>query len=253
MVHRDRVTLVAGPVLRWTRAALLAAVCTSTGSFAHHLADGLMPGPTAIFALFCVCAIAAGSMLGRPASALRITVLLMGGQTFIHGALTAMSGHRGHPQMTVRAPAPMPVQAPRSPQGRRVGSYYDVAYGNQGPRAARTELTIPAPIQHILADLTGPHAAMAIAHLAAAAIVGLWLARGEAALWTVLLLTAGSTRDLVRRVLGAHGASLAHLSGVATYKSGVVEALRWSSWSPPRSLMLARRVSRRGPPAELRH
>ncbi len=249
MVHRDPVTPVAGPALRWGRAGLLAAVCTGSGSFAHHLADGLMPGPTAIVVLFCVCVVTAGSVLGRPASTLRIMVLLMGGQTFIHGALTAMSGHRGDPPVTV--PAPVPAPAP-VPDGRRVGSYYDVVYANPGLGARHAELTVPEPVQHILADLTGPHAAMALAHLAAAAVVGLWLARGEAALWTVLLLTAGTTRQLLRCLLAAHGAPLTHFTGAATQTRGVGEALRWASWNPPRSLMLARRVSRRGPPVLLR-
>ena len=252
MPHPDPVTTVAGPALRWSRALLLAAVCTTSGGLAHHLADGLMPGPAAVLALFCVCVLTAGSALGRPASTRRIMVLLLGGQTFIHGALTAMSGHRGDPRPSplARAEVPDPSFSTGAVDGRRVGSYYDVVYAHRGAVDA-TELTVPAPVQHILVDMTGPHAAMAVAHLAAAAVVGLWLARGEAALWTVLLVTAGTTRRLVQCLRAAHGLLLTSLTTVRVQARGVVDALRWASGDPPRSLMLARRVLRRGPPVLL--
>ena len=48
-----------------------------------------------------------------------------------------------------------------------------------------------------MADLTGAHAVMALAHLAAAVLVGLWLAVGERALWH--LRRAGRRRRPERR------------------------------------------------------
>ena len=42
------------------------------------------------------------------------------------------------------------------------------------------QLSVPYPIQHLMADLTGAHALMAGTHLLAAIVVGLWLAKGSA-------------------------------------------------------------------------
>jgi hypothetical protein len=46
-----------------------------------------------------------------------------------------------------------------------------------------------APWSHLVADL-GAHAPMMAAHLATAVVVALWLARGERALWDLLVLAA---------------------------------------------------------------
>ena len=248
MAHSSDVHLVAGPSLRWSRAVVLATVCLGSGSVAHRLANGLMPGPVAMLVLYLCCVAGAGTFLGRPASALRIVILLMTGQTFIHAALTAMSGHRGDPPLNVaaRVPTPLPAAALES-HGPRVGSFYDQVYATRAG-AARTELVLPAPVQHILADLTGPHAAMAVAHLVAAGVIGLWLARGEACLWSVMLLVAGGAGERVRLLLRAHGQLLTRLGLVAKAPPGMLDASRRPPSTPPRSLMLARRVSRRGPP-----
>lgn len=130
----------ASAALRWGRAALLASVALGTGVVAHVSADGRMAGPVPILVLYAVTTACAASLLGRPATTTRIVVLLVAGQTMVHGVLTAMSGHRGDP----------PLQ-----------------------RAAAAPLAIPAPAQHLVADLSGPHAVMALAHLAAAVAVGL--------------------------------------------------------------------------------
>src|SRR3954468_21066272 len=62
--------------------------------------------------------------------------------------------------------------------------------GQRGGAAGdRVQRVLPYPVQHLIADLTGAHAVMALGHLAAAVVVGLWLAMGERALWTGLPLT----------------------------------------------------------------
>jgi hypothetical protein len=50
-------------------------------------------------------------------------------------------------------------------------------------------------------DLTGPNMLMAMAHLAAAALVGWWLSSGEQALWSLICLMRERSADLVRRLL----------------------------------------------------
>lgn len=95
-----------GPLLRWTRVAMLAAVAPVSALVAHVSADGLLPGWPALIVLYVICCGTAGTLLGRPASTLRVVVLLMAGQTFIHGALTSLSGHRGDPPPTRVTPSP---------------------------------------------------------------------------------------------------------------------------------------------------
>src|SRR6478735_3609046 len=157
----------AGGALRWTRARLL--------------------GPAVLGLLFLLCVAGAAALLGRPASTLRVVAMTVAGQTFVHGFLTAMSGHRGDPPLrrAVATPAPVPATVPTG-QGRS-GSYFDLVYAPVHPGTG-AQLVLPAPVQHLMADLTGPHAVMALAHVAAAVVVGLWLAVGERALWHLVVL-----------------------------------------------------------------
>jgi hypothetical protein len=125
---------------------------------------------------------------------------------------------------------------------------YDQLYANQP--SVGSQLTVPAPVQHLLADLTGPHAVMALAHLAAAAVVGLWLAIGERALWTVLALMGDGLRSLVAATVAAYYACVSLLLGTG-YLRGPHDPSR--SWGgavdvSPRVRVLARTLSRRGPP-----
>jgi hypothetical protein len=249
MVVMDR---SAGPLLRWARAVLLAAVAMASGTLAHASAGGLIPGRTALLVLFGICVVIAATLLGRPASTLRVVVLVMAGQTFIHGSLTALAGHKGDPPPT-HSPAPRPlpqVPVPQAGSGSRSGSLYDQLYANRSTATAPPQLTVPAPVQHLLADMTGPHAAMALAHLAAAALVGLWLARGERALWTILDLMQAArnglahslvtSRALLRLVLGRLASVLARRVG----RPASAETVR----TRPTTRLLARSVVRRGPP-----
>ena len=82
----------ASATLRWSRALLLAAVAFGLGLVGHLAAGGLVPGPTGLLALYAVTAIACAALLGRPASALRITALVVAGQAAIHTVLTAAAG-----------------------------------------------------------------------------------------------------------------------------------------------------------------
>ena len=251
----ERMDPPAGAALRWTRATVLAAVAMASGVIAHLCAGGLLPGRIAFGVLFVICVLAAASLLGRPASTLRVVVLLITGQTFIHATLTALSGHKGDPTLT-RAPVTT-TQHLTMPAGGggRVGSLYDQMYASQ-PGAARTQLTVPAPVQHLMADLTGPHAAMALAHLAAAVVVGLWLAKGERALWALLALMADEVLEMIRPVL------LASCTACALIVTLVGTTLRLLARArpdfgdspgalPPRAHRLSRAVVRRGPPTLL--
>jgi hypothetical protein len=245
----------AGTVLRWCRALLLATVAFVAGVAAHLGADGLMPGRAALVVLFLTCTAGAAVFLGRPASRLRVVMLLVGGQTFIHGGLTALAGHRGDPPL-VRTPvaAPVPDFRTASGAGGRVGSLMDQFYAGQPGIAAgeRVQLAVPYPVQHLIADLTGAHAAMALGHLAAAVVVGLWLAMGERALWAVLTLTG----DLLARTLDPSMRWLAAAGAIHLVGTAMRDALRrvvpaYLVLLPAWERVLSRTLVLRGPPVSL--
>ncbi len=232
----------AGGALRWTRALLLAVVAMGSGVIAHLSADGRLPGPWVLALLFLLCVAGAAALLGRPASTLRVVVMTVAGQTFVHGFLTALSGHRGDPPLrrVVAPPAAAPV--PVHTGQHRTGSYFDLVYAptHQGTGAP---LVLPAPVQHLMADLTGAHAVMALAHLAAAVLVGLWLAVGERALWHLVVLAADGVRSVVAAACSSYArvrwGARALLAPLPLRDDGPLPRLRQ---------VLDRVVVRRGPP-----
>ena len=208
------------PVLRWARALLLAVVALAAGAVAHATAGGLMPGPGVMLILLLIGTMAAAALLGRPASTRKVVLLVMSGQASVHLALTALAGHAGD----VRPSAPA-LLLPAS--GRKGASLYD----QMMPTTPRAQLRTPDWVLHLVDDLTGPHAVMAIAHLAAAALVGLWLAAGEQALWSVVLLAV--------RPVAPEAAVVPFLPRLPVARRAVAH---------PRSPWLGAQPRRRGPP-----
>jgi hypothetical protein len=187
--------------LRWLRALTLAAAALLAGSLAHLGADGTLPGPVALTGLLAVATAVTAALLRHAASTRRVLALLVGGQAAIHLALTAASGHHedGPPEPALTGPALW--------------------------------------LHHLSEDLTWDHAAMAVAHAAAAAAVGLWLAHGERAVWRLVAIAGQAVVAVVRplplpRVLGTPRVV------------PLTETLL-----PPTLPAAARSVRRRGPPA----
>lgn len=69
----------ASHLLRWSRALVLAGACLLTGSVAHTMADGLLPGVRSWVVLAVLATGACAVFLGRPASRFRVVVLTVGG------------------------------------------------------------------------------------------------------------------------------------------------------------------------------
>lgn len=226
-------TRVAAPVL-WLRALFAGSFAFFLGLAGHVMADGLLPGPALLTVLFLGTVLVSLPFLARPASRLRMLVLLLGGQTFIHLAFTLTAGHVGDPQRPSTGlahgvgPASLPTVG-----GQRVGSFQDAFHGT----AAQPAQTPTLPVHHLVADLQA-HAPMMVAHLAAAALVALWLAYGERVVFTVLTVTAGLVLALVRPVLPV---AVPVLATATTYAAERV-ATRL------RQLLLTRPAQRRGPP-----
>lgn len=239
---QDRAT----PALRWWRALVLAGVAFGLGLGAHVSAGGLVPGRAGLAILFALTLTGCAAFLGRAASTLRVTTLVVAGQAFIHTVLTASSGHAGDPTPHATAPVSTPTGDPVSLAGAgRSGSLHDI-YERGSVARGTGQLVVPDWAQHLVDDLTGPHAAMAVAHVVAAALVGLWLASGERALWALIRLSRSAVATTVQQLRAA----LAALAPVPP-----VDATQPRLEPGParrlHSVLLATTHSRRGPPALL--
>ncbi|WP_459975792.1 hypothetical protein [Nocardioides pyridinolyticus] len=195
--------LRAGPGLRVARGLVTATVAGGLGLVAHVAAGGLLPPVIWLILLYAAIATVAIASMGGPAGLFRMIVLVGGGQFATHLMLTLLAGHAGD-HLPARAPSTHTDGFVAEVGSGRRGSLYDLTMGRPEPLSGG-EFVMPHWLTHILDDLTGPHAAMAFAHLAAAAVVAWWLAQGEAALWTVLALLAASVVRVLTRFTSMHG------------------------------------------------
>lgn len=221
------------------RAGVVAALGFGLGVLGHVSADGLLPGPGALAGGFLACWVASSHLLRRPASTPRLVAMLVGGQFAVHLFLSTLAGHRGDAPAAA-APAtvvpPTPLALPEV-NGQRVGSLY-AAYAASAPRVpgdGGTGLAVP----HVVQDLVA-HAPMMLVHVLAAVLVGLWLACGERALWSLLGLAG-------RRLVGAFRARPATPVLVRPARSLVLPR----TVPRPTGSLLAQPCSRRGPPLVL--
>lgn len=195
----------AGWGLRLVRALLLALVTLLLAVVAHSTAGGLLPPPWTFGVMLVLATAGNALLLDREASRVEVVGLLVAGQTALHLALSALAGHRGE------APA--------------------------GSASAGT--AILDALHHVVAD-AGSQLPMTLAHLLAAVGSGLWLARGERALWTCLRTVANAARGVVVRVPGEVTPLLRRPA--APLPPALLVA------GPPRLVHLRGSVVRRGPP-----
>ncbi|WKN47062.1 hypothetical protein [Nocardioides sp. Arc9.136] len=222
------------PVVLWARALLVTLLAVFLGAAGHVTADGLLPGPGVLALVVVVGSVASAALLSRPASTLRVVGLLVAGQAAVHAVLTATGGHVGDaPTSPGRAAAEPAGAVLPLVDGRRMGSLQE-AY-ESGSHAVAPAL----PVGHLLDDLSA-HAPMMAVHLVAAVLVGLWLAAGERALWTLVALASA----VVLRPL------LLALALVLAAPVVVTTPAHAPATRPARrpTDLLARCVVRRGPP-----
>jgi hypothetical protein len=221
------------PCVLWARASGVGALAFFFGVAGHVTADGLLPGPGLLAGLLAFSVLSSAPLLNRPAGPLRLVSMLVGGQAAIHLVLTVTAGHAGDPASAASGPGraaalgALPVS-----DGHRVGSLQDAYQGVAGQPA----MTPALPVGHLVNDLSA-HAPMMAAHLAAAALVGLWLAHGERCLWTVLALTGRRVLAVVLLLVPVP------LAPASRWRHAAVAIL-----AGPRSRWLVRPDSRRGPP-----
>lgn len=228
-------TVVPTPVAVWARAGVLGTVAMATGTASHVLGQGHLPGPVALTVLLAVCVVAAALFLRVRATPGRLVLLVVAGQTAVHGALSSLAGHRGDP-----APAAVPAPAAPLGEGRpsRFFDHYEAVAASSAAQPGSDWLA------HQVEHLTAQGPAMVLAHLGGAVALGLFLAVGESALWSLVALAVARAQVRARACVHA---------GVARgVRRGV--ALRASLLGVPvlpslRPTLLDRRPPRRrGPP-----
>ncbi|MGD9960840.1 MAG: hypothetical protein AB7U42_15615 [Nocardioides sp.] len=223
--HMDRCVL-------WARAGALGSIAFGLGIAGHVSAEGLLPGPVVLVVMLLVALLSSASLLKRPASGLRLVAMLVGGQTLVHLALTVTAGHAGDPVRTSLGHRSTALSSLPVVDGHRVGSLQDAYQSVAGQPSGTPTL----PVGHLVNDMS-THAPMMIAHLAAAALVGLWLAYGEHCLWTVIALTGRRVRAITYALVPL----LIDLPGSGARSGGLTLAVPVCWWQ-------ARPPSRRGPP-----
>lgn len=228
-----------GPGLRVARGVVAAAVAVGLGLTAHVSAGGLLPPAGWMILIVAGAATVAVASMGSPAGFVRLMVLVGGGQFATHLMLTALAGHDGD-HRPVRVPLTNAQERIADVDSGRSGSLHDLMMGRVEP-STDGDFVLPHWASHIVDDVTGPHAAMAVAHLAAAAIVAWWLARGEQALWTVLTLLGASVMQALVRLIAAY--DIAPLFARPS-TPGTVQAQRWCLLLAP----MTGGLGRRGPP-----
>ncbi|MXG91977.1 hypothetical protein [Nocardioides flavescens] len=225
--------LRADAVVRALRGAVTGSVAWTLGLLAHVAAGGLLPGPGWLVAtLLAACGVGAAA-LGAPARLPGLVALVAGGQFAVHLVLTALAGHGPHPVARPVSPATLVP----SYDGPRRGSLYDLTTGAGTERLAAGP---PHWVQHVVDDISGPHALMALAHLVAASAVAAWLAVGESALWVLVCLLAVGVLALVRLAVP-----------VAAPSRSLLPASALTRLARPLPPPLLGALARRGPPRVL--
>jgi small-conductance mechanosensitive channel len=203
------------PAVLWARAALLGSLVCLLGVAGHVTAGGELPGPVWLALLPAVSVPLCAPLLARPASALRLVVVLVTGQALVHLFLTTTAV---------------------APDGHRAGSLQEhvdagMAGGPNGPALDAVR---------VAGDVSA-HLPMLALHLLAAVLVGLGLALAERALWTLVALgSAALVRPLLLAWALVHARAVAPVRDLVTVPAG-----------PPvlrSSQRIARSVVRRGPP-----
>jgi hypothetical protein len=247
------------------------------------VAAGLAAGQFALHAFFClmcapVSALASGSASGIGSGAVAGSVSGTGpgagafpGSGVLALAARLRCGGLGAPLTTAQAasvvqragldPAMSSASMPGMPGMHGVpgtpGMHGMPGMGGTGgmagmhgmlPAVLGTRMAVPTRPGDLLHLLPSP--AMALAHLVAAALLGLVLWRGDAALW---LLTSRPAKAALRRLLGAFTAGLRALAAVAGAAEAVRRlcraARRHRRHAPRRPRPAAAPAVRRGPPA----
>jgi hypothetical protein len=218
--------MTSGAVLRGMRVLTLPSVLFTTGLAGHVAGDGATPAGWVLVALFVLTVVAVVPFVGTTLSPAGVVALLVGGQGVLHAALQQLGG------TAVTATTTMSSGGSGGPVSPAHSSHLMMH-----PDAAASH-------GFVMPLMGGGHLVMLLAHLAAAVVVGVWLAAGEPALWMLLALTARPLRDAWGAVAAAaRGAGAVAVSCPRLQTGwGLRRVVHGSMWT-------AGVISLRGPPA----
>jgi hypothetical protein len=212
-------------VRRGMRVLTLPSVLFASGLAGHLAGGGATPPDWVLVALFMLTVVAVAPFAGAALSPARVVALLIGGQGVLHVALQLLGG-------TFTATTDMPGAA----TGPVTGS---------APASSHVMMQHGAEASHgpVMSLMSGGHLVMLLAHLAAAVMVGVWLAAGERALWMLLAVTARPLVDAWRTIVAvARGVGAVVVNGPRVQSGwGLRRVVRGWIWS-------SGVISLRGPP-----
>lgn len=172
--------------LRALRAALFAVVCVTLAAVGHSSMSAHSVPPASLLAAFAVTTVLAWAAAGRRRGSVAVATGLVGVQGALHMIFGA-GEHGGSGGGT----AEMPTVVLADPYLAHAAHLAHMAHSGHAMGGATTG---PAP---------DSGAGMLAAHLLAALACGLWLARGEAALFTLTRTAGARARTPLRLLLAA--------------------------------------------------
>ncbi|GAB2760196.1 hypothetical protein GCM10027039_20500 [Terrabacter koreensis] len=213
--------------VRWVRAAVLTLLVVASTLAAHVTGGGVLPDPTMLLPVCALATLASAAVLRRPLSWWWSAIVLLAGQTALHGALQLL-----------------PATATATATGTSGGT---AGMAGHAARAAPSHLGVDPGVTTLraLTEWSGD-ARMVGAHVGAAVLVGAWLAAGERAIRSVLALAAGSTRKAWLRLLHVLLTPLTPTFALARRRP----APRVAAAVPSKSRCAGSGATRRGPPTD---
>ena len=202
--------------VRWVRAVVLSLIVVASTLAAHAAGGGALPDLSMLLPVCALLTLVAAALLRHPLSWWWAAALLLAGQSALHAALQVLPAAAATTGMAAHGP------------------------GALGAHAVDPGVAALRAVTEWSADTR-----MMGAHLGAAALVGAWLAAGERAVWSLMVLALGSTRSAWQR--------LWHALRAAAAPTLVPPRRRPTSWGalcvPARIDWSASSATRRGPPA----
>jgi hypothetical protein len=209
------------------RTLTLPCVLVASGLVGHTAGGGSIPTGSVLVALFVLTLVAVAPFARAPLRAATALALLIGAQGLLHAALELLS------RTAVTAPTVMCGPSMDAMAAAPSTSCHVMMHGD----AASTGLAMPV--------LSGGHLVMVLGHIAAAIVVGLWLAAGERALWMLLALGMRPVINAWRMVATLAGGGLHEMADSRPRllpNCGRLHAVDDMVWA-------VGAVSRRGPPS----
>ncbi|MEE1755193.1 hypothetical protein [Streptomyces sp. SP18CS02] len=188
--------------IRTLRAALFAAVCVTLAAVGHSVMSAHDIPPGSLVAAFAVTGLLAWLGGARRRGAPVIGIGLLAVQGALHLAFGSGGAHHGHTGMTpgpAAAPGTTTGMAPDASAASPAMLPHPADPAAMADMAGMAGLTadLPAAHQGLGASSTG----MLAAHLLAAAVCALWLARGEAAFFRLAAAVCALAFSPLRRLL----------------------------------------------------